>query len=126
MSAKEVLTGWLQTHCDPGKDPWQDEILGHMEEKSISETDMVVIDPTYKKENELNDRLEGNCSLAWDNGDSFKGNYSSKGERTGWGIVSSSRQNILGITGNWDQGELEGKGRLVSERYVKNHKDVKK
>ena len=57
--------------------------------------------------------LEGSASLQWENGDSFKGSFT-RGLRSGWGIVSCPEKDIMAITGNWKEGELEGKGRLVS------------
>ena len=47
------------------------------------------------------------------NGETFKGSFS-RGLRSGWGIVSCPEKDIMAITGNWKEGELEGKGRLVS------------
>ena len=79
-------------------------------------------DPTWGREGEEGcqvqggrdgeGRLEGSATVRWKNGDTFQGTFV-KGLRSGWGIVSCPEKGILAITGNWKEGELEGKGRLV-------------
>ena len=93
------------------------------DKKEEEEEEEVTIDPTLGREGEEDcvlvgetdgqGRPEGNVSLSWSNGDSFKGQYVG-GQREGWGIVSSPSNDILALTGVWTQGRLEGKGRLVS------------
>ena len=119
----EILSTWIRSHSNPGHDPWvQDE----WEDSSPVSEDRVYSDPTYGKEEEEGcqvqgrrdgeGRLYGSVSLLWKNGDSFNGTYV-QGGRSGWGIVSSPEKEIQSITGKWKDGELVGKGRMVSSIY---------
>ena len=120
IPAKDALSSWLRSHSDPGKDPWLEE---KWEDSSNVSQDRVCSDPTYGREGEegckiqggrdAEDQLEGSASIQWQNGDTFNGSFS-RGLRSGWGIVSCPEKDIMAITGNWKEGELEGKGRLVS------------
>ena len=117
---QQVLTNWLRSHSDPGKDPWVEE---RWEDTTLVSKVRECIDPTHGREGEercqvqggrdAEGRLEGAASLRWENGDTFQGSFV-RGLRSGWGIVSCPEKGILAITGNWKNGELEGKGRLVS------------
>ena len=122
LSAKEILSNWLITHSDPSKDPWLED---KWEDNTLVDLqDRVCSDPTCGREEEEGckakggrdgeDRLVGSASLNWENGDTFQGTFG-KGLRSGWGIVACPEKEILAITGNWREGELEGKGRLVGE-----------
>ena len=120
------LKAWLESVTDPNKDPWTSDdwrVLKVLESNDDDEEEEVAIDPTLGREGEEDcvvvgetdsqGRPEGNVSLSWSNGDSFKGQYVG-GRREGWGIVSSPNNDILALTGVWTDGWLEGKGRLVS------------
>lgn len=120
LSSQQVLDSWLRSHSDPGKDPWVEE---RWEDTTLVNKVRVCSDPTHGREGEggcqvqggrdEGGRLEGAASLRWENGDTFQGSFVG-GLRSGWGIVSCPEKGILAITGNWKDGELEGKGRLVS------------
>ena len=128
-SPSESLKAWLESVTDPNKDPWTSEdwrgleVLESDDEEEEEEEEAVTIDPTLGREGDEDcvvvggtdsqGRPEGNVSLSWSNGDSFKGQYAG-GRREGWGIVSSPNKDILALTGVWTRGWLEGKGRLVS------------
>ena len=121
---QESLSRWILSHTDPNKDPWtsQDWSWSDTEDSQLDLED-IPRDPTLGRESEeecvvvgsrdSEGRPEGNVSLSWTNGDTFKGCYVS-GRRSGWGIVSSPTNNILALTGTWSDGWLQGKGRLVS------------
>ena len=123
------LKAWLQSVTDPNKDPWSSEEwkgLAVLDGEEEVEEDKP-IDPTLDRELEKGccvvvggtdsqGRPEGNVSVTWSNGDSFKGQYVG-GQREGWGIVSSPDNEILALTGVWTHDRLEGKGRLVSTKY---------
>lgn len=40
------------------------------------------------------------------------------GKKTGWGLLASKKSDIESLTGQWKEGRLEGKGRLVSSVRV--------
>ena len=119
------LKAWLETVTDPNKDPWTSDQWRGLDilQNDLEEEEEVAIDPTLGREEEddcvlvgerdSQGRPDGNVSLSWSNGDSFKGQYAG-GQREGWGIVSSPNNHILALTGVWIQGWLQGKGRLVS------------
>ena len=120
------LKAWLQSVTDPNKDPWSSEEWKGVDVLDSEEKEDITIDPTLDREGEegcvvvggtdSQGRPEGNVSVTWSNGDSFKGQYVG-GRREGWGIVSSPDNHILALTGVWTHGWLEGKGRLVSTKY---------
>ena len=120
ISAKEILSTWLRSHSEPSKDPWVEDKWA---DTSTVSQERVCSDPTYGREDEEGcqiqggrngeGKLEGSASILWENGDTFKGSFLN-GLRSGWGIVSSPDKEIQAITGKWREGELEGKGRLVS------------
>ena len=85
------LKTWLQSVTDPNKDPWTSEQLVGVEELECEEEEEEEeeedhINPTLEREGEEDcvlvggtdghGRPEGNVSLTWSNGDSFKGQYS--------------------------------------------------
>ena len=121
--ANKRLKDWLHKHTDPNKNPWSDDDI--ICDDTETEEDCVYIDPTINREDDddcklllgsrnEDGRLDGNVSLSWSNGDSFKGCYEA-GVRSGWGIVTSPSHDILALTGDWSQGWLEGRGRLVTK-----------
>ena len=93
--ANKRLKDWLHKHTDPNKNPWSDDDI--ICDNSETEEDCVYIDPTIDREDDddcklllgsrnEDGRLDGNVSLSWSNGDSFKGCYEA-GVRSGWGGV---------------------------------------
>ena len=58
-------------------------------------------------------RLGGDCSYVWANGDTFRG-HMEDGVKSGYGLVTSPGNDIVGLSGDWRAGMIEGKGRLVS------------
>ena len=125
IQPSDRLKAWLETVTDPNKDPWTSEQWRGLDifQTDQEEEEEVPIDPTLGREDDEDcvlvggrdsqGRPEGNVSLSWSNGDSFKGQYAG-GQREGWGIVSSPNNHILALTGVWTRGWLQGKGRLVS------------
>ena len=127
----EKLRFWLAEHTDPNKNPWSNDnwrqnkdVIEHLGDCDSDDTDNdVTADPTCDRETdddceiELGGRneageLDGNVHLKWSNGATFKGMFVN-GRRHGWGVVSSPGDDIMALTGDWLNGYLEGKGRLV-------------
>ena len=133
-NATNKLQTWLEDHTDPNKNPWSDDNWRHYKDiidnisDCDSDDDHVTVDPTCDREdeadcvvelggrNEAGD-LEGNVHLKWSNGDTFKGMFVN-GRRQGWGVVSSPGHDIMALTGDWSNGYLEGRGRLVCQLGV--------
>ena len=57
--------------------------------------------------------LGGDCSYFWANGDTFKGHMEDD-VKSRYGLVTSPENNIVVLSGDWREGRMEGKGRLVS------------
>jgi len=127
----EVLGRWIRNHSKILEDPWPDfsscdpEILSFDNHSLQNANEGIILDPTFDREDEEDstwkgryddeDNLFGYGTLRLYDDDTFQGSYTSGGIRNGLGIVTSPSNNIRFLTGNWVDGYLEGKIRLVTD-----------
>jgi len=114
-SAKEILEDWLASHSQVLQDPWEGSEWEETESLKYFPLPLS-IDPTVGNDNYCETQsksLGGDQSYVWPSGDTFTGHIED-GKKSGWGLVASPGNGIVSLSGDWQEGRLEGKGRLVT------------
>ena len=128
-SCSRVLKEWIERVSDPNRDPWPK--LQESDDYFLAEelsNDAIVTDPTaqfrenkvtencgftYKGSRDEDGRFHHGGTVYFDNGDCIMCDFD-HGVRNGDAVVLSRRNGIARLCGNYVEGEMNGRGKLIT------------